>query len=86
MDSVQRLKTVQDEGLELFRHKNRDYGDSFLQFGAVGILVRLQDKINRAVNVSQTAITFVNNESLRDTLIDLMNYSGMAVMLKDKRN
>jgi hypothetical protein len=29
-------------------------------------------------------VTLVNNESLRDTLIDLHNYAAMAIMLMDE--
>ena len=72
------MKKIQAEGLELFIRKNADYGDSYKQHGLVGVLVRLQDKINRAMHVSKHAIHV--NESLRDTLIDLHNYAAMAIM------
>jgi hypothetical protein len=72
------MKKIQAEGLELFIRKNADYGDSYKQHGLVGVLVRLQDKINRAMHVSKHSIHV--NESLRDTLIDLHNYAAMAIM------
>lgn len=72
------MKKIQAEGLELFIRKNADYGDSYKQHGLVGVLVRLQDKINRAMHVSKHSIRV--NESLRDTLIDLHNYAAMAIM------
>lgn len=72
------MKKIQAEGLELFIRKNSDYGDSYKQHGLVGVLVRLQDKINRAMHVSKHSICV--NESLRDTLIDLHNYAAMAIM------
>lgn len=81
---TEQLKTVMDEGLALFRRKNRDYGDAFADCGPVGVLVRMQDKIRRCQSITKTGITLVDNESLRDTLIDLMNYAGMAVMLMDE--
>ena len=40
----------------------------------------MQDKINRLANITKTNITLVESESLRDTLIDLHNYSAMAIM------
>jgi hypothetical protein len=72
------MKKIQAEGLELFIKKNADYGDSYKQHGLIGVLVRLQDKINRAMHVSKHSIHV--NESLRDTLIDLHNYAAMAIM------
>lgn len=83
-DRVQQMQTVQAEALELFRRKNRDYGDAFADYGPIGVLVRMGDKIRRAMSVSASSVTAVNTESLRDTLIDLHNYSAMAVMLIDE--
>lgn len=82
---VEQLKTVQTEALELFKKKNTDYGDAFAIDGSIGVLVRLGDKINRLKNISKTSITLVKTESLRDTLIDLHNYSAMAIMLLDEK-
>lgn len=81
---VNQFKTVQKEGLELFEKKNRDYGDAFANYGPVGVIVRMGDKIQRLSSVSKNGINLVNTESLRDTLIDLHNYSAMAIMLLDE--
>jgi hypothetical protein len=75
---------VQSEAFALFKKKNQDYGDAFATFGPVGVIVRMGDKINRLTSVTKNGVTLVNNESLRDTLIDLHNYSAMAVMLLDE--
>lgn len=80
---IVQMRTVQDEALELFRKKNIDYGDSFAEYGPVGVLVRMGDKIKRLMSISNNGVTLVNNESMRDTLIDLHNYAAMAVMLID---
>ena len=84
VDRVKQLSTVQEEGLDLFRRKNQDYGDAFSQYGVVGVLVRLGDKIARCQNITTKGVTLVDDEKLRDTLIDLHNYAGMAVMLLDE--
>jgi hypothetical protein len=42
------------------------------------------DKISRLSSITKSGITLVNNESLRDTLMDLHNYSAMAIMLLDE--
>jgi hypothetical protein len=73
------MKKIQAEGLELFIKKNADYGNSYKKYGLIGVLVRLQDKINRCLNITKNGIQ-VNDESLRDTLIDLHNYAAMALM------
>lgn len=83
---VEQMMTVQKEGLELFKKKNADYGDSFANFGPVGVIVRMGDKINRLSSVTKNGVNLVNNESVRDTLIDLHNYAAMAIMLLDKKN
>ncbi len=80
------MMTVQKEGLELFKKKNADYGDSFANFGPVGVIVRMGDKINRLSSVTKNGVNLVNNESVRDTLIDLHNYAAMAIMLLDEKN
>tara|TARA_B110000114_G_scaffold171430_1_gene197245 strand:+ start:1537 stop:1899 length:363 start_codon:yes stop_codon:yes gene_type:complete len=81
---VYEMKKVQDEGLMLFTKKNQDYGDAFATYGVVGVLVRMGDKISRLQSVTAKQITLVDTESLRDTLIDLHNYSAMAIMLLDE--
>ena len=83
---VQQMEEIQKEGLELFRRKNADYGDAFATYGAIGVLVRMGDKIKRLMSISATQITMVDDESMYDTLLDLHNYSAMALMLiKEER-
>tara|TARA_Y100001958_G_C21117545_1_gene462659 strand:+ start:754 stop:1017 length:264 start_codon:yes stop_codon:yes gene_type:complete len=86
MNRVEQLKRVQTEALELFRRKNNDYGDAFAEYGSVGVIVRIGDKIKRMSHVSSTSVQLVNDEALRDTLVDLHNYAAMAVMLLDEKD
>ena len=81
---VSQMQLIQSEGLELFKKKNQDYGDAFAKYGVVGVLVRMGDKIARLQSISTKSVSLVNSESLRDTLIDLHNYSAMAIMLLDE--
>lgn len=85
MNRVQQMKKVQEEGLELFKRKNSDYGDSFANYGPIGVIIRMGDKIQRLSTITNKTIQ-VNDESIRDTLIDLHNYSAMAIMLLDEKN
>lgn len=82
---VEQMETVQKEGLELFKKKNKDYGDAFAEYGVVGVLVRMGDKIKRLQNIEKNKITLINDETMRDTLIDLHNYSAMAIMLLNEK-
>ena len=81
---IEQMEEVQKEALELFRKKNMDYGDAFATYGPVGVIVRMGDKIQRLLSISKKGITLIDSESLRDTLIDLHNYSAMAIMLIDE--
>ena len=84
MERPKQLFAVQQEALELFKKKNKDYGDSFATYGPIGVIVRIGDKISRLNSITKNGINMVNDESLRDTLIDLHNYSAMAVLLMDE--
>lgn len=84
MDRVEQLKKIQAEALELFTRKNADYGDAFAKYGQIGVLMRIEDKIQRALSITKNSITMVDDESIRDTLIDLHNYAAMALMLIDE--
>jgi hypothetical protein len=81
---VEQLNNIQNEAKELFRIKNSDYGDAFATYGPIGVLVRIGDKIQRCQSITSNGISLVNDEKLRDTLLDLHNYSAMAIMLIDK--
>jgi hypothetical protein len=84
MDYINKFREIQNEAFELFKKKNADYGNSFEEFGTIGILVRMNDKIKRAMNIDEKQLSLVNDESLRDTLIDLHNYTALAIILMKK--
>lgn len=81
---VEQMSKVQTEALDLFKKKNQDYGDAFAKYGPVGVLLRMNDKVSRLQSISKSGVVLVNDEKMRDTLIDLHNYSAMAVMLLDE--
>ena len=84
MNRVQQMQEVQNKGLELFKKKNADYGDAFAKFGVIGVLMRIEDKIQRSLSITNNGIYLVKDERIEDTLIDLHNYSAMAIMLLDE--
>lgn len=85
-ERIRQLKDIQEEALTLFKQKNADYGDAFATYGAVGVIVRIGDKISRLSTISKNGIQLVEDEKIRDTLIDLHNYAAMAVMLLDEKD
>jgi hypothetical protein len=84
VDRVQQLRVVQSEALELFSKKNADYGDAFAKFGVIGVLMRIEDKIQRSLSITKNGVNLIKDEGIRDTLLDLHNYAAMALMLLDE--
>jgi len=71
MDRMEQLHAVHVEAAELFRRKNTDYGDAFVTFGPIGVIVRIEDKIKRCISIETNGVSLINEESMRDTMIDL---------------
>lgn len=63
----------------LFEKKNSDYGDAFVDYKSIGILMRLNDKIRRLESLTQKKS--VNFESIEDTILDSFNYVILALIL-----
>ena len=83
MDRVEQMKLIQSEGLALFAKKNADYGDAFAKYGVIGVLMRIEDKIQRSLSITKNGVNLVSDEGIKDTLLDLHNYAAMALMLLD---
>jgi hypothetical protein len=65
--------------------KQRDYGhQNILQGGLFGVAIRLSDKIERYANLQRKVSTdSPRNESIIDTLLDMVGYCVIAEMLND---
>ena len=85
VNRVNQMEKIQKEGLQLFEKKNKDYGDAFAKYGTIGVLIRMEDKLQRSISISNSGINLINSESMRDTLLDLHNYAAMALMLMDEK-
>ena len=86
---VEKHKELCDYLNDLYARKNADYGDSFhlsyIEEGMAMPRIRLGDKLNRFKQLSKCASSQqVNDESIRDTLIDLANYALMTVLELDE--
>jgi hypothetical protein len=83
------IKAVQgkyDEAEKLLLKKHKDYGPKNISGspgGAVnGLRVRIHDKLARINNLYDSGVT-PENESLRDSFIDMANYAIIALLVLD---
>lgn len=70
---------------DLYLRKNSDYGNSFgdslAEEGLAAARIRIGDKFNRFKQLSRNPKgQKVNDESLKDTLLDMANYCLMTVV------
>ncbi len=86
VDRVEQMKDIHKTCLEVFERKNKDYGDAFAKYGVVGVLIRMEDKLQRFMSITDNGVNVVQGEGLKDTLLDLHNYSAMALMLMEENN
>ncbi|MED3738080.1 nucleotide modification associated domain-containing protein [Virgibacillus pantothenticus] len=67
----------------IYKAKNADYGNSFAEsykeWGITSAVVRMDDKMRRLKQLVKYDAK-VKSESIEDTLLDLANYSIMALM------
>lgn len=86
MNRVEQMIEIQHIALKLFTIKNADYGDAFAKYGIIGVLMRIEDKIQRSLSITKNGVNLVNDEGIRDTLLDLHNYAAMALMLLNENS
>ena len=84
MTNVEMHKALCEELNHIYEKKNHDYGDSFhqtfLEEGMAMPRIRLSDKLSRFKELTRKGRQEVNDESIRDTLLDLANYALMTAM------
>lgn len=66
--------------------KQHDYGHgNIMNFGMIGVAVRLCDKIARAANLKKrNNENAVANETVIDTYADIVGYAVIGIMLRDE--
>lgn len=81
------LEAIHKQCLDLGARKNSDYGqagDAIEMAGVRGVVVRMLDKEMRLLSLTESGYDpKVKDESLRDTLMDMINYATYAVSLLD---
>ena len=87
-ENVIRHRGICNELNALYAKKNADYGDSYhltyLEEGMAMARIRLTDKLQRFKKLTRDGGQLVNDESVRDTLIDMANYCIMTAMEMDR--
>ena len=82
------VRSILDEAGDLLLRKQIDYGPTNISRAPGGPLnglrVRMHDKIARINNLLDKNID-PQNESLRDSFIDLLNYSAIAIMVLENK-
>ncbi len=70
------------DNIALLDRKQRDYGSQNISaFGEYGVMVRLNDKIERLKRLLRN-VEEPRNESLEDTWLDISNYGLIGLMLR----
>ena len=85
-DFIHKVWTVGDEVTDILIKKQADYGPHNIgraPGGALnGLIVRIHDKISRILHLTSNDVD-PQNESLRDSYVDLANYALIALMVLD---
>lgn len=88
---INQMNRLHKEELEIVEKKSKDYSgekDVFLNFkwfGELGFLVRMFDKLMRIKNIIEKGVYNVNNETLKDSLMDLVNYSNLLILYLNEK-
>lgn len=87
---AERLEELMKQSLDLYKKKNADYGNSFAEvyreLGFESGLVQILHKVNRIKGIYNKGKAEVENESLKDSLVDLANYALMTVVEMELEN
>lgn len=81
------FKNITDDMLAVYAKKNLRYGDSFAKLRneyPLSICMRLADKLNRLKTLKENPNLGFDDESIRDTLLDMANYAVMELVEMDK--
>lgn len=88
LEFVDTVRDLLDEAGDLLLRKQMDYGPTNISRAPGGPLnglrVRMHDKIARINNLLDKGVD-PQNESLRDSFIDLLNYSAIAIMVLENK-
>lgn len=82
------FREITDYMYQVYEKKNADYGDSFSktfdEFGLTASAIRINDKTERFKKLIKQDAQ-VQDESIKDTLLDLANYAVLTLMEMSKK-
>ena len=77
------------EMLDTYKKKNADYGNSFAEtiqeFGYIPAVARINDKLKRVKKMVKGEDMYINDESMRDNLMDIAVYSVLTIIELDNQ-
>lgn len=82
-------RSIIEELYDLYKRKNSDYGDSFVNVRHKfpnAILIRLNDRLSRLETLLCKSERAVMDESIDDTLMDLAAYAIMELVERRKES
>ena len=92
--TVEAFTRTQEENFIVFCEKQHDYGarnislggdmenDEDKQLALIGVAIRLNDKVQRLLNLVKSN-SDPKNESIRDAFLDISNYGAIAQVVMD---
>jgi hypothetical protein len=87
MLNIAALEQIHKECQRLGEKKNNDYTSRIDPISVTklpGISTRLLDKVSRLDSLTHGTEQQVKDESIRDTLMDIINYASYGIMLIDR--
>jgi len=88
----EKFEDLQGMDLGVARQKNHDYAgtedalDNFREFGFIGVIIRMNDKMKRLIHFLKDGKFEVSDESVHDTLSDLRIYATIAEIVYQEEN
>ena len=83
-DYISKHKEICEKLNEIYKQKNRAYGNSFVEtyedLGIISAVTRISDKFNRLKTLAKNKDIPHGDESISDTLLDMANYCIMTYM------
>jgi len=74
-----KVKEISLEIADMVEKKNKDYGNSFdttiKEYGMTAYFLRIEDKLSRLKSLNKTQEKPLINESIEDTLKDIVGYT-----------
>lgn len=74
---------------KLVERKNNDYGNSFAktmdEYGSSAYFIRIEDKLNRLKHLLESNNVAQVNESIEDTLKDIVGYTLLMIDYKSNK-